>query len=122
MSNKYKYQQISATGQVTNAAASLEIVSNPGSDIYLSIEKANFSVFEAAIGGGGICELKDTDGNVLYTFNVDGVKDIPLDWGDEGLEIGPGKGLQFVVSGADTKQASVSIAIHAHISFQKVRI
>lgn len=122
MSNKYKYQQISATGQVTNAEASLEIVSNPGSDIYLSIEKVNFSVFEAAIGGGGICELKDTDGNVLYTFNVDGVKDIPLDWGDEGLEIGPGKGLQFVVSGADTKQASVSIAIHAHISFQKVRI
>lgn len=122
MSNKYKYQQISATGQVTNDAASLEVVSNPGSELYLSLESINFSVFAAAIGGGGICELKDTDGDVIYTFNVDGIKDIPLKFGDEGLEIGPNKGLQFVVSGADNKQASVSIAIHAHTSFQKVRI
>jgi hypothetical protein len=118
MSNRYEYPQISATGQVTNDSASLEVVSSPGSVTYLTIERVNFSVFEAASGGGGICELKDTDGVVLYTFNVDGIKDIHLNFGDEGLKIGPDKGLQFVVSGASTKQASVSIAFNGHTSFR----
>ena len=114
MTTRFDAPQLQVVGQVTNAAASLDLVTEQGSDTYIYLEKVNFSVWLAAIGGGGVCELKDTDGNIVYKFNVDGIKDPALDWGDEGLRIGPGVGLQAVVSGAANAQASVSISLNGH--------
>lgn len=121
MSDKYEYPQINAIGQVTEDAASLELIPNKHGprevsyDLYLYIERIHLSVYRAAIGGAGICELKTIDGDVVYTINVDGVKDINIDWGDEGVKVSDTKdpGLQAVVSGGGT-QGSVSIGIAAH--------
>ena len=118
MSNRYEYKQVNASAQVTNEAAAADLITNPGSVTYICVERVVFSVYEAAIGGGGICELKDTDGNVIYTINADGVKDVTFDFGDEGLKKGPNVGLKAQVSGAATKQASVSIAVSGHTSFR----
>lgn len=118
MSNRYEYSQVNASAQVTNESASADIITNPGSAVYICIERVVFSVYEAAVGGGGICELKDTNGNVIYTINVDGVKDVTLDFGDDGLKKGPGVGLQAALSGASVKQASVSVAVSGHLTFR----
>src|SRR3990167_2669790 len=106
MSSRYEYPQVSVSGQATNEDASVDLVSNPGSTMFVYIEKLDLSVFKASSGGGGIAEIKDTDGNVIYTINTDGVKDISLDFGEEGLKIGPNLGIQLAVSGAQSGQAS----------------
>lgn len=118
MSNRYEYPQVNVAGQVTNTDASLDLVTNPGTDMFVCIERLSLSVFVAASGGGGIAEVRDTDGNIIKTINVDGVKDISFDWGDEGLKIGPNVGIQVSVSGGQTKQASVSIGLAGHLSFR----
>lgn len=117
MSSKYQYSQINESGIVTNEAASLELVANPGSARYIKMEKFAISVYEAAQGGGGTLEIKDTLGNTIYKMNVDGIKDFSIDFGDEGREVGPGVGLQAQVANAATKQASVSVAVIGHTTF-----
>ena len=116
--NKYDYPRVNAVGQITNDSATLDLVPAVGADLYLFAERIVFSVYEASEGGGGICEVKDTDGDVIYTISVDGIKDITLDFGEEGIEVGKGVGLQAVLSGGVVKQASVSIAYRGHSSFQ----
>lgn len=118
MSNRIEYPQVSSSGVATNDDASLDLVSNPGTTMFVNITRINISVYEAAAGGGGVAEIKDTDGNIIYKINADGVKDISLNYGYEGLKKGPNVGVQVVVSGAQTKQASVSVAIMAHLSFR----
>lgn len=118
MSERYEYPQVSASGVVNNETASLDLVTNPGSAMFVYIEQLTMSVFIAASGSGGIAEIKDTNGGVIYTINTDGVKDINLEFGEEGLKVGPGVGIQLVVSGAQTKQASVSAALTGHLAFR----
>lgn len=118
MSNKHQYTQKNNSGIVDNDTASFELISNPGSVTYVMIERLVCSVVEAAQGGGGICEIKDTIGDVIYSFNVDGIKDISFDFGDEGRRVGPNSSVSAVVSGAGSKQAKVSVAIAAHITFK----
>jgi len=119
MDKRAKYTEVTGTGIVEEDAASLEIVSpdTGTTDVYLYIEKMYFSVFKAAAGGGGILEIKDTDGEVFFTVNVDAIKDVPFDFGEEGIRISDTKnvGLQAVVSGAAT-QASASVAVICHFS------
>jgi hypothetical protein len=118
-SNRYEYPQVSSYGQVTNDSNALELVSSPGTTLILYIERITISVFEAAVGGGGILEIKELDsGDVIYTINVDGIKDLTLDWGQEGMQLAVSNGVQVVVSGAQTKQASVSLAFKGHKSFR----
>lgn len=114
MSNPIKYPQFNAKGEVTNEAASLDLVASPGTAMYLNIERITISVYRAAVGGGGIVRLLDTNGNILYTTNADGVKDIPITWGDEGLQIGPGVGIQLITANAQGEQASASCVILGH--------
>jgi hypothetical protein len=116
MSDRYEYPQVSAFGAATEDDGHVDLVANPGTVTYVCIEHMNISVYEAAAGGGGVAEIKDTDGDLIYSVNADGVKDIPLEFGEEGLKIGPNKGIQLVVSGAQTKQASVSVALTGHLS------
>lgn len=115
------YPSIDETGIVSNDAASLDIVSAPGSGQRIRLNHIAFSVIESAIGGGGICQLRDTDGTNIYKFNVDGIKDISIPFGKVGKEIAENKGLQFVVYGAATKQAEVQIALSGYKSFQTKR-
>jgi len=123
MTFRGEYLQHNATGIVSEDEASLQIIpvkhgirEHPYG-LYLYIEKIHFSVFKAAIGGNGICTMQSNLGDVVWTINVDGVKDITVSWEDEGIKVSDIKdpGLQAVLSGADT-QASVSIGITAHFS------
>lgn len=111
-----RYVQLANVAVITHDDASVDIIPNPEQGLYLYVEKAIISVYEAAIGGGGILELLDTDGDPFYRLNVDGVKDLLLDFGAEGVKVGSviNLGLQAMLSGADT-QASVSLAITAHL-------
>jgi hypothetical protein len=118
MSSRYQYPQFNEVGEVTNSSASLELVASPGSALYLNVERVAISVYRAAVGGGGIARLQDTSGNTIYTVNADGVKDVSLDLGDEGFQIGPNVGIQLVVGGAQGEQASVSCAISGHLTFR----
>ena len=119
MSTKYKYPQWRCSSFADNDNASLELQSSPGEDQYVHIEKMNISIYQAAKGGGGKLRLQDTDGTIIYPLiNVDGVKDISLDFGEEpGLQIGPDAGIQAILYGAKDGQASVSITANGHTSF-----
>ncbi len=122
MSSKYDYSQVVNTGIVDNTDASLNLVSSTDvhSDRYLYIEDIDISVVEAAAGGDGILEIKEEDdGEIIYTLNVDGVKDIHLKFGDDGKQLTLGKGVQFVVSGASLKQARVSVLLVGHYSYKE---
>lgn len=120
MSSRYQYPQVNETGEVTNSSASLDLVPNPGTALYVNIERVVLSVYKAAAGGGGIVRLQDTDGVVLYTVNADGAKDVTLDFGDEGLQLGPNKGVQLITSGAASEQASASCVLSGHLTFRAV--
>ena len=116
--NKNGHPWYTAVGTVTEDDASLELVAAGAvTNLYRYIEKLSFSVYKAAIGGGGILEIRDTDGNIFWTINVDAVKDIHLDWGEEGVKVSNVKnlGLEAVLSGAGT-QASVSIGVSGHLA------
>ena len=116
MSNKAQFTQVYAYGDVENENANLELLAMQTANTYLYIEKLTLSVYEAAIGEGGKCQIIDTSGNVFKTVNTDGVKDLQFDWGNYGIRIDEiNAGLQAVVSGAQTKQASVSITLKGHL-------
>ena len=118
MSNRYEYPQINIAGEVTNDTGVLELVA-PDINKYTYIEKLVISVYEPASGGGKF-RLQDSDGNPIYTINADGVRDIPLDFGEEGLKVSDSvdMGLVAIVYGAQIKQASVSVALTGHSAFK----
>ena len=120
MSNKFMYPQVSAYGEVTNVAASNQVIA-ARTDMYLSVERITFSIYEQAEGGGGLFRIQGTEGTVVYTSDADTVKDLPIDFGPEGVELPISEGLEIIVYGAQTKQASVSIAVTAHRSFKQGR-
>ena len=115
--NKNGHPWYTGVGTVSEDNASLELVAAAVTNLYRYVEKLTFSVSKAAIGGGGILEIRDTDGIIFWTINVDAVKDIPLDWGEEGVKVGTLKnlGLEAVLSGAGT-QATVSIGVTGHLA------
>jgi hypothetical protein len=118
MSDRVQYPQVNFAEEVTNDSASADLVSNPGETMYVYLERAVISVFQAASGGGGYVRLQDTDGNNIHTINADGVKDVTLDFGTEGIRLGPNVGLQLITAGAQSKQASASISGSGHLSFR----
>ena len=114
------YRQANGYGAVTNDDASLDVIAGKtGTGIYLHIENIAFSVYEQAEGGGGWFRIQGTEGSVIYTADADTVKDFTLNWGEEGVAIAENEGIQIVVGGGQTKQASVSVAISAHWSFRQ---
>lgn len=118
MSSRYEYPQFNATGTVNNEEGALEIVANPGSSIYLYVEKISISVFVAAVGGGGIVRVQDTSGTNIWTVNADGVKDVTLSFGEEGIRVGQGVGLVAVTADAGGTQASASVGVTGHLAFR----
>lgn len=116
MTNRLTHTQVYGSGNVTNDAASLDIVDAPGADLYLYIENLYLNVYESSIGTSGIVKLVDTDGNEFFTTNVSGIKEVPFDFGDPGYRIPTSNvGLQLVVSDAQTKQGSVSVILKGHL-------
>lgn len=111
------YLERTGRGIVDHANASLEIIPELTSELpYLYLRTLMISVFKAAIGGGGILEVKTIDnGTVIWSINVDSTKDLSFPWGSEGTKVSDVKydGLYAVVSGADT-QASVSVGMVVH--------
>ena len=120
MKDGLDYPAIDLTGIVDNNEASLDIY-EAVEGIYLWIDVVNMSVFEPAIGGGGVLELKTTEGISIFKWNVDGVKDVPSLKFSHGYEIGPNIGVQMVLSGANTKQAGCSMLISGRKSFQAAK-
>lgn len=119
MSSRYEYAQINATGIVSgDDNAAVDLAANPGAGQYIYIEKLVVSVYEAAEGGGGIVEVLDTGGGIVWRVNADGVHSEALNFGEEGLRVGPDVGIQATVSGAQTRQASASVALTGHIGFR----
>lgn len=106
-------------GVVDNEEASLDLVPIVGEGMYLYLEELNYSVYKAAVGGDGILEIKDTNGIVKWAINVDGVKEDTISFGGEGVLIGENVGLQAIVSGAGTVQASVSVGFKGHLSMRR---
>jgi len=118
MGTKFDYPRVSKTGIVDNENASLQIISSESkhATLYLYIERLNFSVYKAAVGGGGICTVQTDDGTHIWTVDVDTARDIPsVDFGEFGYKVHDDEnvGVQAVLSGADT-QASVSVGIVGH--------
>lgn len=117
MSERARYTQIYAYGTATNdnAALSLTEARTEAGAGYLYIEKLSLSCYKAASGGGGICELRDTSGNTIFTWSVDGVQGFPsLDFGPYGYRVEKQyAGLDIVLSGAN-EQASVAVMLKAH--------
>jgi hypothetical protein len=118
MSTRFEAPQINEVGEVSNSNGSNTIVPAPGTGMYVYIEKMTISVFRAAIGGGGIVRIQDTDGGVIWTMNADGVKDVILSFGQTGLRLGENKGIQAVVADSQGEQASASISVVGHTSFR----
>ena len=112
------YPQVRGYGEATNETGMVDVIANPGVNMYLYLDQGIISVYKAAAGGGGIARLQDTDGNIVLTVNADSVDNVPLNWGDEGLRLGPNVGLQLIVAGGATSQASVSVALTGHVAFR----
>lgn len=118
MSSRYEYGQFSGAGDVNNERGAVELVANPGAGQYLYVEKIHISVYRAAAGGGGLVQVLDTSGTPIWAVSADGVKDLTMDFGDEGLRIGPALGLQAVSGGANGDQASANVGVIAHSAFR----
>lgn len=118
MSSRYEYPQFNAVGTVSNETGSLTLVAEPGPTLYLYVEKISISVFSAAVGGGGVVRVQDTLGNNVWTVNADGVKDVILSFGEEGVRVGQGVGLVAVTADAGGNQASASVGVAGHLSFR----
>jgi len=115
MSNSYQYPQLNYDGIIDNDTnAAIDIFETLGTTQKIYIERGSLSVFKAAVGGGGHLEIMDTAGEVYFSSDVDEVKNIPINWGDEGRQIAEGEGVQVVLSGAATEQASVHVALTGH--------
>ena len=119
MSNRFEAAQVNSVVNLSNDdLGGDDLVSRPGTGQYIYIERLVVSVYEAAEGGGGIVEILDTGGGVVWRVNADGVKDFALNFGEDGLRVGPDVGIIATVSGAQTKQASASVSLTGHIGFR----
>lgn len=119
----YLKPQMSATVIVDNDNASKDLVTEPaplntgGNHLYM--ERLMVSVYEPS-QGNGILELRDSSGNVKWRTNTDGVKDLNLNFGEQGLYIGQNTGLKAVVSSSSSEQASVSVIFMGHFAKNRV--
>jgi len=106
----YEPAPISAYGTVSNDSARNELIAGT-TDKHIRIRRINFSVYEAAEGGGGLFRIQTSEGTEVYTIDADETKDFVFDAGRQGLELPMGEGFEIIVFNAATKQASVSLMV-----------
>jgi len=109
------YTQLNGYAFVDDDNASARVIETKDLNLYFYVEKIVVSVYKAAEGSGGILEFADAVGTVFYRTNVDGVRDLPLDFGMEGIKVGKTSGIHVLLSGAD-KQASVAVLMTGHLA------
>jgi len=116
------YLHRNGAAQVTSDAGQAELLATPtgtlrdGSNYYLFMEKLTISIYKAAAGGGGVIIIKDREGTEIWRVDADSTKDVPVDFGKEGLYIGQDTGLMAVSAGASTSQAEAWIGFKGHLS------
>ena len=124
--NKWGCRNIIAYGQLTNSTPELTIVtgstniptgSTSYSDTlqYLRVTNLNYSIYQAAKGGGGKVRVQDQAGNERWHFDVNGVKEISYDFGEEGMPWEFERDIKFVLYGAADEQAKLWISVNGHI-------
>jgi hypothetical protein len=117
--NRTLNPHVSGYGEVSNSNAALTLVpaSVIGGSSKTKIHPTNIivSVITAAVGGGGILQLRNTNGTVFMAVDVNSVGVKPsITLGREGIDVGEGVGIDAVVSGAVTTQATVWIAMSGY--------
>ena len=115
MSRNYEHPPITAYGEVTNDAASNQLIPAK-TGRYIHIQRINFSVYQAGGTGDGLFRIQTTEGNEIYTINAGSVKDITIDGGQYGFRLPLGEGIDIVTYNDSTEQASVSVAVTAYAS------
>ena len=104
---------INGYGQVTNDSAAVILCTNTKNSVVLKVRSVSLIVNQAAKGGEGIIQLRG-DGIPFLSVPVNNEKVIPpIDFGSDGLALPAGVGIDAVVSGANIRQASVTIAVTA---------
>ena len=124
--NKYGCRNILAYGHLTNDTPELTIVtgttnipsgSTSWSDTvqYLRVTNLNYSIYQPAKGGGGKVRFQDQAGNERWHFDVNGVKEISQDFGEEGVPWEFEQDIKAIVYGAADEQAKLWISVTGHI-------
>ncbi|UCH89865.1 MAG: hypothetical protein JSV49_04270, partial [Thermoplasmata archaeon] len=78
MSQKYLYPQVIAYGQLTNDTPELTIAEGSSNAItyqWLRVERINYSICQAAKGGGGNLRFQYQQCTTFSEADVNGVKD-----------------------------------------------
>lgn len=103
-----------AYGLVDDTAGSLDVMDNPGSTMYASIEGGSITVMVPAMGGGGEIQIKDTAGTILKSFPAD----VKANFEVPKIKTGPGVGIQVVAANAGSQQATARVNISTFATFR----
>jgi len=123
--SKLGYPEVRVYGELTNDDASIDIITGTtslpsGSTSYsytmqyLCVEKLAYSIHKPAKGGGGKWRFQDQDDNILWETDVNGVKEISLDFGEDGVPWPFETTIQTIVHGAAGDQASLWFNLTGH--------
>lgn len=114
---KGQWTSVHFSVELSNATPVLDIVSadDMDSEKWLFIRGGIICVTSPAQGGGGRLQIRSTDGDdILLDMDVNAIKETPLYYGDPGLRLSTrGAGLQALVYGAGTAQATVFVSLVA---------
>jgi len=117
MSKPWEYPQVAYAWQIDNETASADLDDAQTTGMHLYIEHIRIDVHKAAAGGSGIIEIRDMDTggeNFQVKVDADAVNNFGYDFG----EYGYGEHLEVILHSAVTTQASLSVTIKGHNSFQ----
>ena len=109
------YHELAEVVKLTHDDTAGEVHAKCADDLYFRVKRIELSVYKAAQGGGGILEILDTEGEWVWTVNVDSVFTKTFDFGKKGAKVGQNVGIQAVLSGAQN-QASISLCIVGQLS------
>ena len=84
---------------------------------YLRVQNLNLTVYQAAKGGGGKLKIFDqaSTNTQYWIFDVNGVKDIPLSFGEVGIAWAFERNIKLVLYGAAVEQAKVCVGLTGYI-------
>jgi len=119
MSDRYLYPQVIAYAHLDNEDPELTIVEGSDDGIttqWLRVENMALSVDEAAKGGGGKLRIygEGSTASTFWEFDVNGVKDITLNFGQEGIPYPFKSDVKAILYGAQEEQASVYFGFYGH--------
>lgn len=115
-----QYIKRSKQGVINNISGSLFLmltVEDETDDEYHLLNRTlNMSITQAATGGGGIIEIRDSNGIFIKDWDADTIKNISWDSGELGEHLTTATGLEIIVYGAAIENAYLSINWRGFIS------